>query len=238
MKPPAARREDRQRLRRAPAGRHQQRRRRGRGARRRRPDPADGDLPVRLGRHGRTDPLRCGSPTPTSWRCCTAACSGTPARTRRTCRRSSRTPTAVLISQDANPQYFYRSSAQARAAQRLLVDHGGSCRPASPSASHSRRRSRCSATARSIRRRSARHSVSMSWPAASARWTWSKNSWLRTQNGSIDRLSDGAPALRDQRRRDVGEHREHRPARRRRHAVARRRDGRQQSGLGVSRTER
>lgn len=33
--------------------------------------------------------------------------------------------------------------------------------------------------------------VYMSWPAASAMWTWSKNAWLRTQGGSPDILASG-----------------------------------------------
>jgi hypothetical protein len=35
------------------------------------------------------------------------------------------------------------------------------------------------------------HRVSMSWPAASAVWTWSNGVWLRTQNGTPDRLTGG-----------------------------------------------
>jgi Protein of unknown function (DUF3048) N-terminal domain/Protein of unknown function (DUF3048) C-terminal domain len=35
------------------------------------------------------------------------------------------------------------------------------------------------------------HSVYMSWPAASAQWTWSGSSWLRTQDGVTDSLTDG-----------------------------------------------
>lgn len=36
------------------------------------------------------------------------------------------------------------------------------------------------------------HRVSMSWPAASAGWAWANNRWLRTQDGSPDRVSGGA----------------------------------------------
>jgi hypothetical protein len=36
------------------------------------------------------------------------------------------------------------------------------------------------------------HRIAMSWPAASAVWTWAKNKWLRTQDGSPDRLGSGA----------------------------------------------
>jgi hypothetical protein len=35
------------------------------------------------------------------------------------------------------------------------------------------------------------HRIYMSWPAASALWTWSKDSWLRTQGGRADILTDG-----------------------------------------------
>ncbi|HWB66111.1 MAG TPA: DUF3048 domain-containing protein [Mycobacteriales bacterium] len=36
------------------------------------------------------------------------------------------------------------------------------------------------------------HSVSMTWPAASAGWTWSKTEWLRTQGGVADNLANGS----------------------------------------------
>lgn len=35
------------------------------------------------------------------------------------------------------------------------------------------------------------HSVSLTWPAASATWTWSGGHWLRAQDGSVDRASGG-----------------------------------------------
>jgi Protein of unknown function (DUF3048) N-terminal domain/Protein of unknown function (DUF3048) C-terminal domain len=97
----------------------------------------------------------------------------------------------VLISQDSNPQYFYRGGTHAAPhnvysstakilaagiaqrkhlkAPKPLFTYGtidGSATPA--------------------------HSVSMHWPSASAIWTWSNNQWLRTQNGSTDRQTDGA----------------------------------------------
>jgi hypothetical protein len=34
--------------------------------------------------------------------------------------------------------------------------------------------------------------VSLTWPAATALWSWSHNRWLRTQNGSTDKLLDGS----------------------------------------------
>jgi hypothetical protein len=97
---------------------------------------------------------------------------------------------AVLLSQDANPQYYYRSTAhiaphnvyssstkmlQAGIARRKslkapkpLFSYGPIDSSAKPA-----------------------HTVSITWPAASASWKWSKNRWLRTQGGSIDRQSDG-----------------------------------------------
>lgn len=36
------------------------------------------------------------------------------------------------------------------------------------------------------------HNVSMTWPAASAAWTWSKTGWLRTQGGTPDNLANGS----------------------------------------------
>jgi hypothetical protein len=35
------------------------------------------------------------------------------------------------------------------------------------------------------------HSVSLTWPAASAGWTWSGGHWLRTQDGAVDRDAAG-----------------------------------------------
>jgi hypothetical protein len=34
-------------------------------------------------------------------------------------------------------------------------------------------------------------SVAMTWPQASASWRWGGSSWLRTQNGTADKLTDG-----------------------------------------------
>jgi hypothetical protein len=98
---------------------------------------------------------------------------------------------AVLISQDANPQYFYRSSAHVAphnvysSTTRIL--HAGIARRKSlkapkPLFSYG-------AIDPSAKRA---HRISMTWPAASASWQWSKNKWLRTQNGVADHQSDGA----------------------------------------------
>jgi hypothetical protein len=98
---------------------------------------------------------------------------------------------AVLIAQDSLPQYFYRSSAHVAphnvfssttkilragksrrktlTAPKPLFSYGAIDKAAKPA-----------------------HDVSMSWPAASAEWRWKNGEWLRTQNGSTDRQSDGA----------------------------------------------
>ena len=35
------------------------------------------------------------------------------------------------------------------------------------------------------------HHISLSWPAASAQWSWDGHEWLRTQDGLPDKLADG-----------------------------------------------
>jgi hypothetical protein len=98
---------------------------------------------------------------------------------------------AVLISQDANPQYFYRSSAHIAphnvysSTAKIVkagIAHRKSLKAPKPLFSYGP----IDAAAKPA------HRVSLSWPAASAAWTWSKNQWLRTQNGSSDHQSDGA----------------------------------------------
>jgi hypothetical protein len=97
----------------------------------------------------------------------------------------------VLISQDADPQYFYRDDSRAAphnvfSSTAKMLNAGISHRhnlkapkplfsygPIDSSAKHA-------------------HQVSLTWPAASAVWTWSGGQWLRTQDGSTDRLSSGA----------------------------------------------
>jgi hypothetical protein len=96
----------------------------------------------------------------------------------------------VLISQDADPQYFYRDDSRAAphnvfsSTKRML--HAGLLRrpkltapkplfsygPIDPAAKGARK-------------------VSLNWPAASAVWTWSGNKWLRTQDGLPDKLTNG-----------------------------------------------
>jgi hypothetical protein len=97
---------------------------------------------------------------------------------------------SVLISQDSDPQYFYRSAAKAAPhnvfsstttilkaglarrhhlkAPKPLFSYG----PIDPSAR-------------------AAHAALITWPAASAHWDWSKNQWLRTQDGEPDKLASG-----------------------------------------------
>jgi len=97
---------------------------------------------------------------------------------------------AVLISQDANPQFFYRSGAHIAphnvysSTSRVLragVSRKKSLKAPKPLFSYGT----IDAAAKPV------HNVSLSWPAASASWRWSKNRWLRTQIGSPDRQSDG-----------------------------------------------
>ncbi|MBV9485540.1 MAG: DUF3048 domain-containing protein [Frankiaceae bacterium] len=98
---------------------------------------------------------------------------------------------AVLISQDANPQYFYRSSAHAAphnvySSTKRIVQAGISRRASLKAPTPLFSYGAIDASAKKA------HVVSMSWPAASALWRWTKNEWLRTQGGSPDRLSDGS----------------------------------------------
>jgi hypothetical protein len=98
---------------------------------------------------------------------------------------------AVLISQDANPQYFYRSSAHVAphnvysSTKKILragIARRKSLKAPKPLFSYGA----IDPAAKKA------HVVSMSWPAASALWRWHKHEWLRTQGGSTDRLSDGS----------------------------------------------
>ncbi|HEX3823935.1 MAG TPA: DUF3048 domain-containing protein [Mycobacteriales bacterium] len=98
---------------------------------------------------------------------------------------------AALVSQDNDPQYFYRSDVHEAphnvfSSTKQLVKAGlarrrhlkapkplfsyGAIDPAAKKAHH----------------------VSLTWPAATALWKWSHNRWLRTQNGSTDKLLDGS----------------------------------------------
>jgi hypothetical protein len=111
---------------------------------------------------------------------------------------------AVLISQDANPQYFYRSNLHAAphnvfsSTERILkagIARRHSLKAPKPMFTYGR----LDPAAKRV------HRVSLNWPAASAEWTWSpgrsggskggagglKGSWLRTQDGSPDHLLGG-----------------------------------------------
>ena len=97
---------------------------------------------------------------------------------------------AVLISNDDLPQYFHRSSSRPAPhnvySSTDLILRGGLQRR------HGLKAPRpmftyddAKPSGRSVRR------VSMTWPAASAAWTWNGTTWLRTQGGSRDYAADG-----------------------------------------------
>jgi hypothetical protein len=97
----------------------------------------------------------------------------------------------VLISQDADPQYFYRSSS--RPAPHNVFSSTGKMLGAGLKVRHNLKAPRplfsygkIDSTARTA------HHISLTWPAASAEWTWSKTKWLRTQDGEVDKLASGA----------------------------------------------
>jgi hypothetical protein len=96
----------------------------------------------------------------------------------------------VLISQDADPQYFYRSDIHIAphnvfsSTEKLVkagIERRHSLKAPKPLFSYG-------AIDPAAKRA---HHVSITWPAASALWTWTHDTWLRTQNGSADRLLGG-----------------------------------------------
>lgn len=97
---------------------------------------------------------------------------------------------AVLLSQDSNPQYYYRSGAHIAphnvysSTSRILK--AGIARRKSLKAP--RPLFRYGAAAANAKRA---HHIAMTWPAASAGWTWKHGLWRRTQNGAPDVLSNG-----------------------------------------------
>jgi hypothetical protein len=97
---------------------------------------------------------------------------------------------SVLISQDSDPQYFYRSDA--KPAPHNVFSSTATILKAGISRRHHLKAPkalfRYGAIDPSARKA---HSVSITWPAASALWTWSKNTWLRTQDGEPDKLASG-----------------------------------------------
>jgi hypothetical protein len=97
----------------------------------------------------------------------------------------------VLISQDADPQYFYRDNSRAAphnvfsSTKRML--HAGLLKR--PHLKAPKPLFSYGTIDPSARR--AKH-IALSWPAASAVWTWSKDKWLRTQDGTPDLLANHA----------------------------------------------
>lgn len=97
----------------------------------------------------------------------------------------------VLISQDADPQYFTRSDSRPAphnvfASTKVMLHAGIARRHNLKAPPPLFRYGPISSPTKRARR------VSLTWPAASAVWTWSKGSWLRTQGGLPDRVSTGA----------------------------------------------
>ena len=97
---------------------------------------------------------------------------------------------AALISWDAQPQYFHVDSARPAphdvfGSTTTLLNEGLKLRPKLNAPPSLFTYGAIDATARRA------HSVYMAWPAASALWTWSGSSWLRTQDGATDNLTDG-----------------------------------------------
>ncbi|HEX3708015.1 MAG TPA: DUF3048 domain-containing protein [Mycobacteriales bacterium] len=97
---------------------------------------------------------------------------------------------AALISDDAQPEYFHLDSSRAAphdvfSSTKTLLRAGLKARPnlKAPPALFTY-------GALDPRARRARQ-VYLSWPAASAEWTWSNGAWLRTQGGATDTLTDG-----------------------------------------------
>jgi hypothetical protein len=97
----------------------------------------------------------------------------------------------VLISQDADPQYFYRDTSREAphnvfsSTKRML--HAGLLQR--PKLTAPKPLFSYGAIDPSAKRA---HQVSLEWPAASAVWTWSKDQWLRTQDGAPDKLTNGS----------------------------------------------
>jgi hypothetical protein len=100
------------------------------------------------------------------------------------------TSRAVLISWDDTPQYFSTNSSRPAphnvfgSSSRLLAT--GIARNHKL---HAPRRVFVYGTPKHVGTKV--HRVSMTWPAASASWTWTGHAWSRTQAGSADVLTDG-----------------------------------------------
>jgi hypothetical protein len=100
------------------------------------------------------------------------------------------TSRAVLISYDNLPQYFHRASS--RPAPHNVFSSTATVLGAGLARRHGLHApppvfayGAVPAGARPV------HQLSVTWPAASAGWTWNGHAWLRTQNGTPDVLTDG-----------------------------------------------
>jgi hypothetical protein len=98
---------------------------------------------------------------------------------------------SALVSYDQHPEYFHLDSSRPAphdvfASTKTLLGVGLKERPklSAPPALFSY--GALDPTAKRA------HSVYLGWAAASAQWTWSGKSWLRTQGGSADKLVDGS----------------------------------------------
>jgi hypothetical protein len=98
---------------------------------------------------------------------------------------------AALISQDADGQYFYRSSS--KAAPHNVFSSTKTLIKAGRSHKHHLKAPRPLFTYGPINAATkAAHSVTVRWSSfTSAEWTWSGGQWLRTQDGAPDKQSNG-----------------------------------------------
>jgi hypothetical protein len=100
---------------------------------------------------------------------------------------------AALIAYDNKPQYFHLSSSRPAphnvfSSTSTLLNAGLQLRPKLDAPEPMFTYGALSPSARRA------HRVYLSWPAASALWTWSKDAWLRTQGGRPDMLAGGDQA--------------------------------------------
>jgi hypothetical protein len=98
---------------------------------------------------------------------------------------------AALIAYDNKPQYFQLSSSRPAphnvfSSTTTLLNAGLELKPKLRAPRPMFSYGPLASAARKAR------SVYMSWPAASAMWTWSKDAWLRTQGGRPDLLTNGS----------------------------------------------
>jgi hypothetical protein len=98
---------------------------------------------------------------------------------------------AVLISQDADGQYFYRNNSRPAphnvfsSTNRILgagLKQRKGLKAPKPLFDYGPIDSKATTA----------HKASMTWPAASAAWTWNGSHYLRTQGGSADKITDGS----------------------------------------------